>query len=231
MKSIKTVAAAAVIGCVAALSASPASAVVISNPTNHDSLQYLAGAGTGGGQQTQFVGETFSAPISGVLTDFQFTLNSSTIPSLYAAVYTWTGTQLGTLLWQSPVVSATAGLLDFSPVGVNVTQGQTYVAFLSTFGIDQNGSSNAGTATVADCLTFVDPACTSNSTPNLGNMVWANVLSGVPVWTQALNGSRDATFSVTIAAVPEPGTWAMIVLGFAGVGFVAYRRQRKLAVV
>jgi hypothetical protein len=30
-----------------------------------------------------------------------------------------------------------------------------------------------------------------------------------------------------IAAVPEPSTWAMMILGFAGVGFMAYRRSRK----
>jgi hypothetical protein len=32
---------------------------------------------------------------------------------------------------------------------------------------------------------------------------------------------------VSIAAVPEPSTWAMIILGFGGVGFMAYRRSRK----
>jgi hypothetical protein len=36
--------------------------------------------------------------------------------------------------------------------------------------------------------------------------------------------------SVTpVAAVPEPGTWAMMILGFAGVGFMAYRRKAKPA--
>jgi hypothetical protein len=29
------------------------------------------------------------------------------------------------------------------------------------------------------------------------------------------------------AAVPEPSTWAMLILGFMGVGFVAYRRKRE----
>jgi len=29
------------------------------------------------------------------------------------------------------------------------------------------------------------------------------------------------------AAVPEPSTWAMLILGFAGVGFMAYRRQSR----
>jgi hypothetical protein len=30
-----------------------------------------------------------------------------------------------------------------------------------------------------------------------------------------------------IGAVPEPSTWAMMILGFAGVGFMTYRRRRK----
>ena len=33
----------------------------------------------------------------------------------------------------------------------------------------------------------------------------------------------------TVAAVPEPSTWAMMILGFTGVGFMAYRRKSKPA--
>jgi hypothetical protein len=32
-------------------------------------------------------------------------------------------------------------------------------------------------------------------------------------------------------AVPEPSTWAMMLLGFAGVGFAAYRRKSKTALM
>lgn len=32
-----------------------------------------------------------------------------------------------------------------------------------------------------------------------------------------------------VGAVPEPSTWAMILLGFAGVGFTAYRRRNRSA--
>ena len=32
---------------------------------------------------------------------------------------------------------------------------------------------------------------------------------------------------VAVATVPEPSTWAMMILGFAGIGFMAYRRSRK----
>jgi len=31
-----------------------------------------------------------------------------------------------------------------------------------------------------------------------------------------------------LSAVPEPSTWAMMVLGFAGVGFMAYRRRNQM---
>ena len=40
---------------------------------------------------------------------------------------------------------------------------------------------------------------------------------------EASHGSVGALAS----AVPEPSTWAMMVLGFAGVGFMAYRRKSK----
>lgn len=40
------------------------------------------------------------------------------------------------------------------------------------------------------------------------------------------NVSLDVT-----AAVPEPSTWAMMILGFAGVGFMAYRRKSKSALM
>jgi hypothetical protein len=46
----------------------------------------------------------------------------------------------------------------------------------------------------------------------------------------------DATLSGTrggfpVGAIPEPSTWAMMLLGFGGVGFMAYRRKSKLALI
>lgn len=32
--------------------------------------------------------------------------------------------------------------------------------------------------------------------------------------------------NLAVAAVPEPTTWAMMVLGFLGMGFIGYRRKR-----
>jgi PEP-CTERM motif len=42
--------------------------------------------------------------------------------------------------------------------------------------------------------------------------------------------SGTFTFSgETVSAVPEPSTWAMMILGFVGVGYMAYRRKKQTA--
>lgn len=48
------------------------------------------------------------------------------------------------------------------------------------------------------------------------------------------DNSGSLSVSVTapsIGAVPEPATWAMMLLGFAGMGFMAYRRRERIATV
>jgi hypothetical protein len=36
------------------------------------------------------------------------------------------------------------------------------------------------------------------------------------------------TYEVVSPAVPEPSTWAMMILGFLGIGFLAYRKKSTL---
>jgi hypothetical protein len=38
-------------------------------------------------------------------------------------------------------------------------------------------------------------------------------------------GSAGYGGTLSVSAVPEPSTWAMMILGFFGVGFMAYRRK------
>ena len=48
--------------------------------------------------------------------------------------------------------------------------------------------------------------------------------------TAASNAPNDfAIGTVALSSVPEPSTWAMMMLGFAGLGFAAFR-TRKTAV-
>jgi hypothetical protein len=41
------------------------------------------------------------------------------------------------------------------------------------------------------------------------------------------NFAFTATWARTVAAVPESSTWAMMILGFCGVGFLTYRRKQN----
>ena len=60
--------------------------------------------------------------------------------------------------------------------------------------------------------------------------------TGSAVLTQLHFGVSDGnfadnsgSFTIEVSAVPEPSTWAMMILGFAGLGFMAYRRKNKMA--
>ena len=44
---------------------------------------------------------------------------------------------------------------------------------------------------------------------------------------QTTGFSEQLTNDAAVAAVPEPSTWAMMVAGFAGLGFLSYRRTRR----
>jgi hypothetical protein len=72
---------------------------------------------------------------------------------------------------------------------------------------------------------------------NAGSNIWSNVsggarpgIDGSAQWIWSSPDLTGETFlSTTISAVPEPSTWAMIILGFACVGFTAYRRKNNMA--
>jgi len=63
----------------------------------------------------------------------------------------------------------------------------------------------------------------------LGNLFLANgdILSTAQSSALFYNGPNGVPFSTP--PVPEPSTWAMIIIGFAGVGFMAYRRRTQNA--
>jgi PEP-CTERM motif len=45
----------------------------------------------------------------------------------------------------------------------------------------------------------------------------------------AIGGGPDLTFTLIGSAVPEPSTWAMLLIGFAGFGFAGYRRAKVIS--
>lgn len=122
--------------------------------------------------------------------------------------------------------------------------GNTNVTFFAI-----TGSYNFGTGTNNVSLTHDDGASfyltNSSGIPLAGQL--SNPAYSSPAETQAITGKftvdgpqnflidyvagngSPSVLELQVAAVPEPSTWAMMVLGFAGVGFLAYRRKSSPA--
>ncbi|HLL27600.1 MAG TPA: PEPxxWA-CTERM sorting domain-containing protein [Xanthobacteraceae bacterium] len=57
-----------------------------------------------------------------------------------------------------------------------------------------------------------------------------SVRNGTNFASAVINDLPGTWSEKTISSgVPEPSTWAMMLIGFAGIGLLAYRRSRKLA--
>jgi hypothetical protein len=59
--------------------------------------------------------------------------------------------------------------------------------------------------------------------------------TGFYTFTAEVTNQGDALFNSAlyldaVTAIPEPATWALMILGFAGIGFAAYRRRNSQAV-
>jgi hypothetical protein len=61
---------------------------------------------------------------------------------------------------------------------------------------------------------------------NYGNIYESGVYNSTGLGSTSLLVSDP---SLAVAAVPEPSTWAMLILGFAGIGFMRYRRRKSVA--
>jgi hypothetical protein len=42
---------------------------------------------------------------------------------------------------------------------------------------------------------------------------------------------NNVAFGAAVSTIPEPSTWAMMILGFAGIGFLSYRGSRRSAAI
>jgi hypothetical protein len=103
-----------------------------------------------------------------------------------------------------------------------------------------SGNPDGAPPTKALAVSVTGSAAQDYEYPVVGNNVNMNYSDESYIFTWA-GGNATLTFAslntpsnnpygpvigdVSIAAVPEPATWAMMILGFLGVGFVAYCRR------
>jgi hypothetical protein len=136
--------------------------------------------------------------------------NSSGV--LLASVYvTGSETPLGSAPWVFEAITPVA-----------LVAGQTYIVGAEG-GADYTGVVAA--ATFDPRITFITDLYTYNG--------GANSPLVEPVLTEGYGASAAGWFGGNIelsaSATPEPSTWAMMLLGFAGLGFAGYRQRHKLA--
>lgn len=134
---------------------------------------------------------------------------------------------------QSTIVgTGTLGITDFVPgssYGSNNAHVTEFDAVINGYSFDFLGhfsalvfSGNTLTAITANAGTYPNP----NAILFTGNgLQFQYFLNGDP---QVLQIGTVLVTQVA-PAVPEPSTWAMMILGFAGVGFMAYRRRKQVA--
>jgi hypothetical protein len=146
-------------------------------------------------------------------------------------------------------LSAASGLnwwgVGYTPL-VGVAYGQTNtsitIAALNGQSVTLNGFDMAAFVTDVGLATVVtiddllgNNLAVSSTTVGHPTHFGFNVTSsnGIRISWQGTNNLNVAIDNIdytltNVGPVPEPSTWAMMLLGFAGVGFVAYRRARKV---
>ena len=97
----------------------------------------------------------------------------------------------------------TSGSTSILVTGINIDGG----SFQDTFTVDANGE-NFFTVTAINGQLITGISLTAINGATFDDV------------RQVRLGGFDA-----VGAIPEPSTWAMMILGFAGVGFIAYRRR------
>jgi hypothetical protein len=176
-----------------------------------------------------------------------------TIGSENLTTYTFTAQTTGDLV----AYFAGSGAVYEQRVGLLVNGISTGLVGLDNHTSTIGQSFNLGHVVTGDILTFVDvfpggEAWYSNPALNGGN--GNHVYSVAASAGQAFAGSpagtyvafEDLTFPTSdfnyfdqtfvfstvsvpgqVSSVPEPSTWAMMILGFAGIGAMAYRRRNR----
>lgn len=106
----------------------------------------------------------------------------------------------------SEIGSLTLSLFSGTPTGTH--------AFISSAAASSSVGSNRQDGSLED------------PTIHPGNY-YLEVTGTVPSHASNIHIGYSVDTMTVAGAVPEPATWAMMIMGFAGVGFVAYRRRNQ----
>ncbi len=174
---------------------------------------------TFGAPDTTSYGQVFTAP-GGSLNSWSFYTQDSTSYGAKLVIANWDGSKaVGPALFDSLVqsVSASGGFFQHNYGGINLAlnSGTSYIAYLTV----------AGVANPTPSI----PVSGSYSSPLGGGFRFLNS-NGTDPLTLNQNWSSwyipNMQYAAVFGAVPEPATWAMMILGLGLVGGAMRRRQQ-----
>lgn len=128
------------------------------------------------------------------------------------------GTTIDTITFATPVVDPVMAIWSLGQGGRPAS-----FVFDSPFTIESGGPSNEYGG---NPLTYIVSGV--NGVEGNGTIQFHGTFSSIS-WTNPLNENWYGFTVGTVSAVPEPSTWAMLILGFAGIGFMTYRRRNQSA--
>lgn len=116
-----------------------------------------------------------------------------------------------------------------TPAGQLVSFASFTGDFFLSFALSGNQRTTLGSSTT---ISLDGQSFTITPTDNLWHVYslsFKGVTDGVLSFTGSGPSNQQGNLldSVVLTAVPEPSTWAMMIFGFAGVGYLAYRRRNQ----
>jgi hypothetical protein len=146
---------------------------------------------------------------------------SITLTSSSAGVYNY---GLG-VAWDEYPAFVTGQTIVLS--GLSGVTGASVSDTVAAWGFTESFTPTSVTFRAGENVTFSSGAGEIFGTFVVGSSV---LTTGAVNYSFETNNMGDFTGTVygPVAAVPEPSTWAMMILGFLGVGFLAYRKKSNL---
>lgn len=178
---------------------------------------------------TQAFATVYEVPVTGNLNGHLFAANlvldvtNGQVTSSAGSTFTGFG-----------LTNAALAVITTSTPGNETTGGPSApVGFRDNFGTDLFGADQAYPISAMQGLLFdvgtTTPAFEAfpllNIASDPGYSVFTGTVNGMEYYTQF--GTSNIGPAIAIGGVPELSTWAMMLLGFGGLGFLAYRRTRK----
>lgn len=156
----------------------------------------------------------------------------------------WSSTLFGGMIAFNGAYLATSGINGLMPAGsvagnldsavATSANGSAYALNTQAYFGDQLGNvapfHTAAGLNVAQNFYLLNPTTNGRSYGGAANVyTFANTTGTASTWTLASNGTLTFNVAQSVAAVPEPGEWALMLSGFGLFGFIAKRRQARMA--